>query len=98
MRIYLSDLTDISGTCQPSQLSQLKKVRIFLSDITDLGGTCHLNPIMPLQYFMSLKNACFLSDITDLSDLRGKPRAGLGRVSLTPFFKWHEIFKWHKRV
>ena len=33
----------------------LKKMRIYLSGITDLSGTCHLNPFMPLKYFMPLK-------------------------------------------
>ena len=46
-------------------------MRISLSDITDLSGTCHLNPIMPLKYFMSLKEGVFfLSDITDLGGTR----------------------------
>ena len=57
---------------------------------------------LPLESVMPLKQMrTFLSDLTDLSDLSGKPRAGLARVSF-PFFLSDmnylsdtDGFKWH---
>ena len=58
---------------------------------TGLNDTCHLS------HLCHLKTRLYLNDINDFNDINGKPRGKLARL-LAPFKKWHEIFKWHKRV
>ena len=53
---------------------------------------------VPFKSYMSFKKTrIFLNDIDDLNDINGKLRGKLARLQ-APFLKWHEIFKWHKRV
>ena len=94
---YLSDTDGFEWHVPLKSLMSLKK-HAFLSDIKYLSGIIGSKWHVPLKSVMSLKQMrTFLSDLTDLSDLSGKPRAGLARVSPLLFIKWHEIFKWHRR-
>ena len=63
-----------------------------------LNGTKGFKWHVPFKSFMSFKKTrILLNDINDLNDINGKPRGKLARLQ-GPLFKWHEIFKWHKRV
>ena len=67
------------------------------------GGDTLASPArdLPLKSLMPLKLRTFLSDLTDLSDLSGKPRAGLASCHLSSFLSGMEYlsdthgFKWH---
>ena len=71
-------------------VKSIKKSAHVLSDTSDLNGTCHLNPFMPLKYFMPLQKRG--DDDTLASPARGLP---LKSVKSVKSVKYVRVFKWH---
>ena len=99
---YLSDTDGFKWHVPLKSVMSLKKNMHFLSGMKYSSGMNGFKWHAPLKSDMSLKKMrIVLTDLTDLTDLCGKPRAGLARVSFPLFLSGMKYlsgingFKWH---